>query len=621
MAGRIEDYALIGDTPHRRPRRQGRLHRLDVRPPLRLRRRVRALLGTPEHGRWQLAPAGGVRIGRASVPRRHARARDDLPHRRRRRARHRLHADPPARGRSRAHRRRRLGSGPDAHGPPHPLRLRHRSCRGSRSVDGQPRRRRPVPNAMRPHVADPRPTAPGCSTVADFVVEAGDRVPFVLAWYPSHEDAATPRRRDRGSFARHRRLVEPVGRSGARVPTETGELVMRSLITLKALTYAPTGGIVAAPTTSLPEWIGSVRNWDYRYCWLRDSVLTLGALMVGGYHDEAHAWRDWLLRAAAGDPAKLQIMYGVTASGGSTSTRSRGCPATRTRRRCASATPRAASSSSTSTARRSASLHLMRTLFPPSDDDGTDDSWPFETALLEFLEGAWHQPDDGLWEMRGGRQHFTHSKVMAWLAFHSRGAVGRAVRPARAARPLASDPRRHPRARCATRATTPISGRSRRRSARRSSTPSLLQLPMVGFLPADDERDRRHRRRDRARAAARRVRPALPLGARRRRTAAPARACSCRARSGSSTTTSCQGRMDEARALFDRLAGTRERRRAVLRGVRPARRAPAREHAAGVHPPRLRAGGAPRHRGRAREPPVLIAPSLATSGDATAVTG
>ena len=261
---------------------------------------------------------------------------------------------------------------------------------------------------------------------------------------------------------------------------------MRSLITLKALTYAPTGGIVAAPTTSLPEWIGSVRNWDYRYCWLRDSVLTLGALMAGGYHDEAHAWRDWLLRAAAGDPADLQIMYGLHGERRLDEYEVPWLPGYEN-----SAPVRIGNAASGQFqldvyGETLASLHLMRKVFPPSDD-ATDDSWPLETALLEYLEGAWQHPDDGLWEMRGGRQHFTHSKVMAWLAFHC--AVNSAEQfdlPA----PL--DKWRQHRddihALVCSEGYNPDLGSFTQAFGTTQLDGSLLQIPLTGFLPADDER-------------------------------------------------------------------------------------------------------------------------------------
>jgi GH15 family glucan-1,4-alpha-glucosidase len=253
----------------------------------------------------------------------------------------------------------------------------------------------------------------GKATVADFVVAAGEQVPFVLAYHPSHQPA--PR------FADAARAVKETAswwRNWAKKCEYHGEwkdAVMRSLITLKALTYAPTGGIVAAPTTSLPEWIGSVRNWDYRFCWLRDASLTLLALTVGGYTDEALAWRDWLLRAAAGDPEDLQIMYGPAGE-----------------RRLTEYTvdwldgyehsvPVRIGNAASEQFQLDvygevlATLYRTRKLIP--DGSGHRDSWGLETALLRALEDLWRRPDDGIWEVRGPRQHFTHSKMMAWLAF------------------------------------------------------------------------------------------------------------------------------------------------------------------------------------------------------------
>ncbi len=253
----------------------------------------------------------------------------------------------------------------------------------------------------------------GKATVADFVVNAGEKVPFVLAYHPSHE--TPPRAVDA------ERAIKETARWWRRWASQCtydgqwGEEVMRSLITLKALTYAPTGGIVAAPTTSLPEWIGSVRNWDYRYCWLRDATLTLSSLTVGGYHEEALAWRDWLLRAAAGDPEDLQIMYGPAGE-----------------RRLTEYTLDWLDGYEDSTPVRVgnaaseqfqldvygevlATLHRTRRLLP--DDEAHRNSWGLERALLGALETLWRHPDEGIWEVRGPRQHFTHSKVMAWLAF------------------------------------------------------------------------------------------------------------------------------------------------------------------------------------------------------------
>jgi GH15 family glucan-1,4-alpha-glucosidase len=249
------------------------------------------------------------------------------------------------------------------------------------------------------------------STVSEFTVRAGDRVPFVLTWVPSHHRApavvdAENALLDTVSF------WESWSASGTPLTGRYAEPVRRSLITLKALTYAPTGGIVAAPTTSLPEQIGGSRNWDYRYCWLRDASYTLQALLAAGYETEARAWREWLLRAVAGDPATLQIMYGVDG----------------TRRLPELELPWLSGYEKSAPVRTGNAaadqlqldvwgevldaLHLAR----EASIGAQDSAWQLQVALLTYLQGHWQDSDNGLWEMRGPRRHFTHSKVMAWVA-------------------------------------------------------------------------------------------------------------------------------------------------------------------------------------------------------------
>ncbi|HEV7450877.1 MAG TPA: glycoside hydrolase family 15 protein [Pseudonocardiaceae bacterium] len=249
------------------------------------------------------------------------------------------------------------------------------------------------------------------STVSEFTVRAGDRVHFVLTWVPSHHRApamvdAENALRDTVSF------WESWSASGTPLTGRYAEPVRRSLITLKALTYAPTGGIVAAPTTSLPEQLGGPRNWDYRYCWLRDASYTLQALLAAGYETEAKAWREWLLRAVAGDPATLQIMYGVDG----------------TRRLPELELPWLSGYEKSAPVRTGNAaadqlqldvwgevldaLHLAR----EASIGAQDSAWQLQVALLTYLQGHWQDPDNGLWEMRGARRHFTHSKIMAWVA-------------------------------------------------------------------------------------------------------------------------------------------------------------------------------------------------------------
>ena len=247
---------------------------------------------------------------------------------------------------------------------------------------------------------------------AKFVVHAGEQVPFVLTWYPSFHREKPPQID----------ALRAVGRTTAywkdwsSRSTYHGrweELVQRSVITLKALTYAPTGGIVAAPTTSLPEWPGSVRNWDYRYCWLRDATFTLYSLMTAGYVKEAVEWRDWLLRAVAGDPANMQIMYGTRGERRLTEYEVDWLPGYEK-----SAPVRVGNAASQQFqldvyGEVFDALHQTRQMNVPESQS----AWALQRAILEFLEAAWKDPDEGIWEVRGGRQDFTHSKVMAWVAF------------------------------------------------------------------------------------------------------------------------------------------------------------------------------------------------------------
>ena len=354
----------------------------------------------------------------------------------------------------------------------------------------------------------------GDSTVADFVVSAGDSVPFLLSWHPSHEPL--PHRGDTHNLVHDTTTWWHKWSSQCTYNGEYRDLVMRSLITLKAMTYAPTGGIVAAPTTSLPEWIGSVRNWDYRYCWLRDSVLTLTALTAGGYREEAIA----VARLAA--PRR----------GRRSRRSSRSCTARGGERRLSEYEldwlPGYEGSSPVRVGNAASeqfqldvygevltSLSLMREAVGESSEGG---SWDFEVALLEYLEGAWHHPDDGIWEVRGGRQHFTHSKVMAWVGFD------RAVHTAeKLGLPGPIDRWRQARddihAQVCDEGYDADKGAFTQAYGSKAMDASLLTLPMFGFLPADRRAHRRHGRRHRARAAARRLRAAVRQLRDRRRSA------------------------------------------------------------------------------------------------------
>jgi GH15 family glucan-1,4-alpha-glucosidase len=248
------------------------------------------------------------------------------------------------------------------------------------------------------------------TTASDFTVGAGDRVPFQLTWQPSHLKS-TPRTDPAEALTRTLRTWQSWA-AACHYQGEWHRAVLRSLITLKALAYEPTGGIVAAPTASLPESIGGVRNWDYRFCWLRDSSMTLSALLRGGFREEASAWRKWLLRAIAGDPGDLQAVYGVAGERGLPETEADWLPGYR------SSTPVRFGNAAVRQLQLDVygevvdTLHLALEAGIPMERQ----VWSLLRTLMAFLEQHWSEPDEGLWEVRGGRRHFVHSKVMAWVA-------------------------------------------------------------------------------------------------------------------------------------------------------------------------------------------------------------
>jgi GH15 family glucan-1,4-alpha-glucosidase len=265
------------------------------------------------------------------------------------------------------------------------------------------------PDALR--LASPVGThGEGLTTVSRFAVEAGDRIPFVLTWSPSYVP-------DPGHVEVEAALNETEAGwrdwcGQCRFEGPYASLVERSLITLKALTYQPTGGIVAAATTSLPEQLGGLRNWDYRICWLRDATLTLFALMEAGFVAEARAWRDWLLRAVAGDPSQLQIMYGVAGERRLTELALDWLPGYEGSRPVRIGNAASKQFQLDVFGEVMAALHLSRRIGLAYDEA----SWDLQKTLLEYLERVWDKPDEGIWEVRGGRRQFTHSKVMAWVA-------------------------------------------------------------------------------------------------------------------------------------------------------------------------------------------------------------
>jgi GH15 family glucan-1,4-alpha-glucosidase len=263
------------------------------------------------------------------------------------------------------------------------------------------------------HLAAPVPLhGRDLTTLAEFVVREGERLPFVLTWHPSHLPEPAPVHAEAALVDTERFWSEWSARSTYDGPHAA--LVRRSLVTLKALTYAPTGGIVAAPTTSLPERIGGVRNWDYRFCWLRDATLTLCALMAAGHSEEALAFRGWLLRTVAGDPSRLQIMYGIAGERRLTELTLDWLPGYEASRPVRVGNAAHVQLQLDVYGELLDTMHQVRRLSLPSGDG---EAWAVERAIVESLERLWREPDEGLWEIRGPRRHFVHSKVMAWVAF------------------------------------------------------------------------------------------------------------------------------------------------------------------------------------------------------------
>ncbi|HWJ36611.1 MAG TPA: glycoside hydrolase family 15 protein [Steroidobacteraceae bacterium] len=326
-------------------------------------------------------------------------------------------------------------------------------------------------------------TGENMKTVAEFSVSAGQREWFVLNYRPSHHATRAPR--DAEGALKETELLWHKWSRRCKYQGRWRGAVVRSLVTLKALTYKPSGGIVAAPTTSLPEQPGGVRNWDYRYCWLRDATFTLNALLLAGYVKEATDWREWLLRAVAGSPKDLQILYGVTGVRRLDEYQLSWLPGYQ------GAAPVRVGNAASRQFQLDVygevmdTLHLARV----SGMDSEPAAWNFQLAMLEFLETAWQEPDDGLWEVRGPRRHFTHSKVMAWVAF-DRG-IKDAERDG-----LEAPLERWRRIRTTIHAEVCTKGFDAARNCFVQSyesphlDASLLLMPQVGFLPADDPRIR-----------------------------------------------------------------------------------------------------------------------------------
>jgi GH15 family glucan-1,4-alpha-glucosidase len=320
-------------------------------------------------------------------------------------------------------------------------------------------------------------------TVGEFTVSAGERIPFVLSYALSHRPPPAPIDPEAALRATEKFWTGWAAKNQIECPWN--DSVGRSLITLKALTFAPSGGMVAAPTTSLPECIGGPRNWDYRFCWLRDATLTLLSLMNAGYFDEAQMWRDWLLRAAAGSPRQIQIMYGIRGE----------------RRLTEWQVPWLPGYEESQPVRIGNAAHnqLQLDIFGEVMDalhqarkgglGGYEAGWDLQREFLKHLEKIWREPDEGLWEIRGPRRHFTHSKAMAWLAFD------RVIKSAEAFG-LPGDIERWRAIRAEIHADVCTRGYNAELASfvqaygSKELDASLLLLPAIGFLPPEDPRIR-----------------------------------------------------------------------------------------------------------------------------------
>jgi GH15 family glucan-1,4-alpha-glucosidase len=318
-------------------------------------------------------------------------------------------------------------------------------------------------------------------SVAEFHVRAGERQSFVLNYHPSHIDAQAAIDAEQALTETESWWQEWSGR--CTYEGQWRDAMRRSLITLKALTYKPTGGLIAAPTTSLPERLGGVRNWDYRYCWLRDATFALNALLLAGYEDEAAAWREWLLRAIAGSPDDLQILYGVTGVRRLDEYEVAWLPGYEKSVPVRIGNAAAKQFQLDVYGEVMDTLHLARAAGLPPEPQ----AWRVQVALLKFLESHWELPDDGLWEVRGPRRHFTHSKIMAWVAFD------RAIKDAEQDG-LEGPIERWRQLRNAIHSQVCESGFNSSVNSFVQSydstylDASLLLVPQVGFLPADDPR-------------------------------------------------------------------------------------------------------------------------------------
>jgi GH15 family glucan-1,4-alpha-glucosidase len=509
MPSRIEDYALIGDCHSAAlVARDGSIDWLCL-PRFDSGACFAALLGAPENGRWQLAPAGEIR----RVSRRYrpntliletefetatgtVTVIDFMPPRTREPRLVRMVVGRSGRVAMRMQFIVRFDYGSV-------VPWVSKTPGGVRAIAG--------PDTIVLDTSVPL-RGEGLTTVAEFTIAEGEPKPFVMTWYPSHEPepptiapAATLEETEQW-------WQEWTGRCSYSGPWR--EIVVRSLITLKALTYAPTGGIVAAPTTSLPEQLGCVRNWDYRICWLRDATFTLYTLMRSGFIEEARAWRLWLIRAVAGTPSQVNIMYGVAGERRLTELELDWLPGYESSRPVRIGNAAHSQFQLDVFGEVAGAMHVARVAGLEADADG----WNVEREMLRFLESAWKEPDEGIWEVRGPRRHFTHSKVMAWLAFDRMIASAEQFA-------LEGPVDRWKEVRASIHEDVCRNGFDAERGTfvqyygSKAVDASLLMIPQVGFLPITDTRVR-HYRNDRAGAYGGRIRSALSHHARGRRASA-----------------------------------------------------------------------------------------------------
>ncbi len=478
MPSRIEDYALIGDTQTAAlVARDGSIDWLCL-PRFDSGACFAALLGTPQHGRWLLAPAGGIR----RITRRY-RDRTLVLETEYETAEGSVVVLDFMPLRDQAADVVRIVQGRRGHVP---IRMELTLRFDYGWIVPWVRRIRNVLTAVAGPDAvtlstDVKLRGEHFSTVSELTISEGQQVPFVLAWHPSHEPEPPPIDPNRALVDTERWWRDWSSR--CTYEGEWHEAVMRSLITLKALTYAPTGGIVAAATTSLPERLGGIRNWDYRYCWIRDATFTLYALMLAGYREEAAAWREWLLRAVAGRPSQLQILYGPAGERRLTEYILDWLPGYE------GSTPVRIGNAAAGQFQLDVYGEIMDAMHQArrAGIEPDEAAWQLQRALMEFLESSWQLPDEGIWEVRGPRQQFTHSKVMAWVA------VDRAVKaverfgldgPVDRWRSLRNQIHEQV---CREGYSSDLGAFVQTYGSKRLDA-SLLMIPLVGFLPATDPR-------------------------------------------------------------------------------------------------------------------------------------